>query len=184
MSARHVSRRQRRRVEIQLELISLHLLGYQHEITMLDVGTEWGLSAIETKRVFPDARIYGVEAHAPSATEAEASGAYQSVLYAEAIGALEYLWADQQADVVLAAEIVEHHEKAEGLELLRLVEERARHLAIVTSPIGLLAQGELDGNPWQVHRSGWTPEELEALGWTTYAADRELNLFVSYKAKP
>lgn len=180
MSTRHVSRRQRRRVELQLELLNKHV-GHKTDFTMLDVGTEWGLSAIETKRAFPDARIYGVEAHNGMANEACDSGAYEDVFAHEAIPFLDYF---SPADVVLAAEIVEHHEKTEGLELLRLVEERAIHLAIVTSPIGFLRQGELDGNPWQVHRSGWTPEELEALGWTTYAADHELNLFVSYKAKP
>lgn len=182
MSARHVSRRQRRRVELQLELIDCFAFRRWHDFSMLDVGTEWGLSAREVKRQFPHARITGLDAHTPMASEALAGGDYD-VVYTDV--ALPFLRERRNSfDVVLAAEIVEHHEKAEGLELLRLVEERARVLAIVTSPIGFLAQGELDGNPWQVHRSGWTPAQFEALGWATYAADRELNLFVSYKAKP
>lgn len=175
------SPRQQARLRLQLDLIVRELGADAENMTALDVGTETGLSGGMLHTNWPHAQIDGVEADLKTAHACylQRGYAYRAIYHAEAIPFLRDT--GEQWDVVLAAEVVEHHEREEGLELLRLVKARARRLAIVTSPVGFLRQGPLEGNPYQVHRSGWTPEELEALGWTVYAIMPERpSLFVAY----
>jgi len=153
--------------------------------TMLDLGTEFGHSARAVKAEWPKARITGVEVHAPTleACCKDAGEHYRETVLADA---REFLWrpdlgGQKKWDVVLAAEIVEHIPKEDGAKFLGNVADAARRLAIVTSPIGYQPQGPIYDNPHQEHVSGWTPEELEALGWKTHAVlPQGFALFVSY----
>jgi SAM-dependent methyltransferase len=68
-------------------------------------------------------------------------------------------------DIVLCMEILEHLERAEGFALLQALEEIARRQVIVTTPVGLYKQDAFDGNPYQVHKSVWSPQEMKRLGY-------------------
>jgi hypothetical protein len=56
-------------------------------------------------------------------------------------------------------------EKEDGRRLLERMAGLARRRIIVFTPNGFLPQGEVDGNPYQVHRSGWDIDEMQALGY-------------------
>jgi SAM-dependent methyltransferase len=71
-------------------------------------------------------------------------------------------------DIVLLLEILEHLERAEGLALIKVVEQIARRQVLITRPVGHHQQHEYDGNPWQEHRHIWAPRELRALGYRAY----------------
>lgn len=173
----HLSPRQRIRLEIQRALVERFV---PRGGTMLDVGTEVGLSASSLRDWFE--AIDGVEAHKPTLRAAEVAGVYERIYHSEALPFLRDT--ERKWDLVLAAEIVEHHTWGDGLQLLEMAADRARKLAIVTSPVGYMQQGALEGNPYQVHRSGWTHEVLDRMGWTTFAVLPENpSLFVSYLVK-
>jgi SAM-dependent methyltransferase len=68
-------------------------------------------------------------------------------------------------DAVVAFDLIEHLERDQGLELLRMMEQVARLRVVIFTPNGFLEQEASDGNPFQVHRSGWTPEDFRARGY-------------------
>jgi hypothetical protein len=68
-------------------------------------------------------------------------------------------------DVLLCCDLLEHLDKADGEELLVQMERVARERVVVLTPNGFLAQEATWGNPYQVHRSGWTAAEMQARGY-------------------
>ncbi len=68
-------------------------------------------------------------------------------------------------DAVVAFELLEHLEKSAGLCLLEELERIASLKVIVVVPNGPLRQEVYDGNPLQVHRSSWSSNELQKLGY-------------------
>lgn len=77
---------------------------------------------------------------------------------------------DRSFDVVVAAEVIEHLEKDDASELLREMERVARKKIIISCPVGYVDQGEYDGNPFQLHRSGFTPAEFRRRGYSVRGA--------------
>jgi hypothetical protein len=75
-------------------------------------------------------------------------------------------------DTIVALDVIEHMEKADGLRFLDLAQQKASQIVVFT-PLGFLHQPEegatdawgLHGQEWQKHRSGWRPEEFK--GWQT-----------------
>jgi len=71
-------------------------------------------------------------------------------------------------DAVLCLELIEHLTKEEGYELIKKMEKWARKKIIITTPNGYLWQDGYDNNPLQMHRSGWSVDELKKLGFEVY----------------
>lgn len=80
-------------------------------------------------------------------------------------------------DTVIMLDVIEHMEKDDGLEVMKLCQEKARQVVIFT-PLGFCVQAYSDGDKdawgmngtdWQTHRSGWKPSEFQ--GWRTYCDD-------------
>ena len=74
-------------------------------------------------------------------------------------------FAPRSFDCVLASDVIEHLEKADGLRLMHSMEAIARRKVIVFTPNGFQPQGAVGGNPYQVHRSGWTVDEMRGYGY-------------------
>ena len=68
-------------------------------------------------------------------------------------------------DAVIMIEVLEHLGKKQGREILKKAEKWARKKVIVSTPNGYLPEKSIDGNPFQAHRSGWTVEEMQKLGY-------------------
>jgi hypothetical protein len=66
-------------------------------------------------------------------------------------------------DCVLAADMVEHLSKGDGLKLISIMERLARKKVIVFTPNGFLRQFEPDSDPYSTHLSGWEVGEFENL---------------------
>jgi hypothetical protein len=68
---------------------------------------------------------------------------------------------------VFLLDVVEHMEKEMGQRVIELAKEVAEEQVVLFTPVGFLPQNEdkwgLDGLDWQIHRSGWLPEEFP--GW-------------------
>lgn len=137
----------------------------------LDMGTEFGHTGRILKESFPACFVDGVEIHGPMLQECkEHHGEFYDDLYHA--DALEFLRITRrQYDVIVAAEIIEHLDKEKGWDLLATMRAKAKHLAIVTSPIGFKAQGPIHDNPHEVHLCGWEPDEMLEAGYTPFLLD-------------
>lgn len=128
--------------------------------SVLDVGcgssSPLGLGGFE--------RLVGVDAHPDAIAAARAQGAHHE-LHVHDVRRLEELFEAESFDAVVAVDLLEHLEPAEGADLLRSLERIARHRVVVFTPNGFVEQGERGGNPFQVHRSGWTAAGLRSLGY-------------------
>ena len=74
-------------------------------------------------------------------------------------------FAEKSFDCVFASDLIEHLNKEDGLKLIAMMERIARKKVIIYTPNGFLPQGEVDNNPAQIHRSGWTVNEMKLLGY-------------------
>jgi len=68
-------------------------------------------------------------------------------------------------DCVCALDVIEHLTKEAGLKLINSMEKIARKKVIIACPNGFLRQGVYDGNPFQVHISGWEMDEMRNMGY-------------------
>jgi len=72
---------------------------------------------------------------------------------------------DNSFECVIAFDLIEHLDKADGWFLLDNMERIASKKVIVFTPNGFLAQGALYGNEAQVHKSGWSVSEMQSRGY-------------------
>jgi ubiquinone/menaquinone biosynthesis C-methylase UbiE len=68
-------------------------------------------------------------------------------------------------DCVLASDLIEHLTKKQGLRLINMMEKIAKKKVIIFTPNGFLSQRIYENNPWQLHKSGWSVEEMKKKGY-------------------
>jgi len=71
-------------------------------------------------------------------------------------------------DAVIAIDLLEHLTKQEGAELLSKMESWATKKVVVFTTNGYVWQDGCDDNPLQEHRSGWSADELQKLGFKVF----------------
>jgi 2-polyprenyl-3-methyl-5-hydroxy-6-metoxy-1,4-benzoquinol methylase len=128
--------------------------------TVLDVGC--GADSPLARGRFE--RLVGVDAFPGAVAAARARGAHDEV-HEHDVRRLDELFAPGSFDAVVAVDLLEHLEPDEGATLLDSLQRLARRRVVVFTPNGFVEQGERDGNPFQMHRAGWTPAELRARGY-------------------
>jgi hypothetical protein len=69
-------------------------------------------------------------------------------------------------DVVVALDVIEHFEKDDAHGVLNEMERVASELVVVMTPSGFVPQPASENEPWQLHRCGWNPTELQDLGYS------------------
>jgi predicted TPR repeat methyltransferase len=106
----------------------------------------------------------GVDIHAPWIAESSAKGIHDEYLELDVLDIAER-FAPGSFDVVLCCDLLEHLVKRDGGNLLDQMERVARSRVVVLTPNGFLPQGATWGNPYQVHRAGWSAAELRARGY-------------------
>lgn len=170
----NLSTRQRKRLLLQAHVLFQAVRpGVRH---VIDFGVERGLGGMQLRSLFPEAELIGVEVQPQWI---ELGMVYDRILGMDALECLSHM-DDQEADVALAAELIEHMEKPEGRMLLSEL-RRSSKFSVVTTPLGLMPQGEFGDNPHQRHLSGWIPREFEDEGWEVYHVDFENSLIVAYR---
>lgn len=129
---------------------------------LLDVGCGAG-AAVQS--FTPKLRhSVGVDAFLPAVQQARQRAAHSANVVAD-IQKLDAIFQPRSFDCVLAFDVIEHMERDQGLRLLAAMETIARKKVIVFTPNGFLPQGAVGGNAYQIHRSGWTVEEMRARGY-------------------
>jgi SAM-dependent methyltransferase len=130
--------------------------------TLLDVGC--GSDSIA--RYLPKDQVHSVGVDiSPSAIEASGQAHIHSEYRVLDVTRLAEHFEDGSFDCVMALDVIEHLEKRDGLDLLRAMERLARRKVIILTPNGFVPQEAHDGNPFQRHLSGWSPEEMERHGY-------------------
>jgi phospholipid N-methyltransferase len=138
--------------------------------TVLDVGCGTGdLMAMLSKGKNWD--ITGVELFDDSIKAAEATNAYKRIIKAD-ITKLPKEITDNKYDAVFSSMAVEHIPKVEALALIKQMEALSSKRTVVTTIVGFYSFCPLDANseeknPYQVHVSGWEPEEFRKMGYVT-----------------
>jgi len=130
--------------------------------TVLDVGCGYPSPIRRFSKKFYSV---GVDTYQPSIDKSKAEGIHNDYLNAQVLEIGERL-SNESFECVLASDLIEHLTKEDGWKLLEMMERIAKRKVIVYTPNGFLPQGEVDGNAWQAHKSGWTPAEMIARGYT------------------
>jgi len=68
-------------------------------------------------------------------------------------------------DVSICLHVLEHLEKEKGACLPKELEMISCRQVILSTPVGFSELHEYDGNPYQKHKSSWTPKELRSMGF-------------------
>lgn len=130
--------------------------------TLLDVGCGKN-SPVQTL----GSKIHktGLDLFEPSLIESKKKNIHQAYKVANVLS-LVHTFEEKSFDCVFASELIEHLEKDEGFELLRQMEKVARKRVVITTPVGFLPQESFENNPWQIHCSGWSVEEMRNRGYS------------------
>ncbi len=107
----------------------------------------------------------GVDAFQPSIDESRRKNIhheYKKTVFND----LDKEFAENSYDCVLANDVIEHLHKEDGLKFLKDLERIAKKKVIIFTPNGFVPQEPFESNPWQVHYSGWTVEEMKHYGYS------------------
>lgn len=74
-------------------------------------------------------------------------------------------------DCVVALESLEHLEKEDGRRLIKDMQLIAKKKVIIFTTNGFLEQGEMAGNVYQKHKSGWSAEEMRNMGFKVFGVN-------------
>jgi len=131
--------------------------------TVLDVGCGASSQLVHLRSRL--LRLDGIDAFPAAVAAAERSGAYDALREGR-VQDLDALYERGSYDVVAAIDLLEHLDDSDGAQLLDSMARIARRLVVVLTPNGFVHQEAIEGNPWQVHRSGWTAAQLRARGFS------------------
>lgn len=81
---------------------------------------------------------------------------------------IESFFKPKSFDAVIALDVVEHFSKKDGRTLISSMEKIAKKKVIIFTPNGFTKQHPYDGNPFQVHKSGWYIEDFVKRGYKVY----------------
>jgi 2-polyprenyl-3-methyl-5-hydroxy-6-metoxy-1,4-benzoquinol methylase len=131
--------------------------------TLLDVGCGRGIIGALCRIYREMDRQVGIDGYAPSLELCRRHAFYDELLDRR-LEALPLPFAAHEFDVATCIEVIEHLPKPAGLALLAEL-ERVAKCVVVSTPNGFLAQSDLDANPLQRHRSGWSVADFERRGY-------------------
>jgi hypothetical protein len=144
-----------------------------HPKSVLDIGPgfgRWGFLAREMLDVFQGriakstwkTRICCVEAYSGYVRE-QYSFIYDRVFVD--CGRRFLSRTDERFDMIIAGDVLEHFEKSDALDFIRLAREKSNKAVVLCVPIGTgYPQGQVQGNPMEAHLSTWETAEFEKLG--------------------
>lgn len=129
--------------------------------TVLDVGCG---SNSPLRNVSKQFRSVGVDIFQPSIEASKKQNIHDEYHQLDILK-LDTVFSPGSFDCVLASDVIEHLDKEDGMKLLTMMEQIAKKRMIIFTPNGFTTQEAVDGNPWQEHKSGWTPQEMRKLGY-------------------
>lgn len=138
--------------------------------TILDLGTDDGQFMKDLSRK-KNWLIDGIEIYKQGFIKAKESKVYRKIWWGDVEKiAKDLISKKQKYDIVLCSQVLEHLDKDKGKRLLTLAEKLATKRIVFALPISYMNQPQefLKGNPYQTHRSGWSIDELQKIGFIVH----------------
>ncbi len=135
--------------------------------TILDIGCGDG-ALMEVLCQGKDWKVTGIDIYPQNVKKASKRLMYVKVLQGDLNKiAKELIFKRQKFDLVFCSQVIEHIDRKKGEELLLLVDKLAKKRIFMGTPRGFMHQPEmfLDGNPHQVHKSGWDENDFKKRGY-------------------
>lgn len=131
---------------------------------VLDVGCGSDSPLGKVKKTF---YCVGFDVFAPSIRESKKRKIHDDYVLGD-IFHLEKFFKPQSFDAVIALDVIEHFRKKDGWKILKQIEKIAKNKIIIFTPFGFTTQHPYDGNPYQIHKSGWYIEDFRRNGYTVF----------------
>ena len=139
---------------------------------ILDIGCGSGTYA----KMFPDSDLTGIEVWGPYISQYGLSDLYDKLIVEDA---REWI-PDDQYDLAIAGDVLEHMTVDEAVELLNKLKQCAKNV-LISIPIGHYPQDEYEGNPYERHiKDDWSDDEVrQYFGKPTYSMiDNEIGVYM------
>jgi len=107
----------------------------------------------------------GVDMFQPSIEQSKNTGIHDAYKRGDVL-AIDRMFGKKQFDAVIALDLIEHLQKKQGYDLVGKMGKLAKKKIIIMTPNGFYKQEPYEGNPYQVHRSGWDVDDFFKLGFT------------------
>jgi SAM-dependent methyltransferase len=130
--------------------------------SVLDLGCGSGSPLKYVKKTFYSV---GVDTYWPSIEKSRKAGIHDKYVKEKV---LNVRFKEGSFDCVVALDLIEHLDKKDGHRLIRLMDRIASKKVVIFTPNGFLKQDAVEGNPYQLHKSGWSAEEMKTLGFDVY----------------
>jgi SAM-dependent methyltransferase len=129
--------------------------------TILDIGSGKGepMKFLNRQRKF---YTVGIDIFEPYLKKCKESGYHNEYILCDA---RKLPFRRKTFDAVICTEVLEHLEREDGLNLLKMMQEIATIQVIITTPVGTYDQDPYDQNPHQEHKHIWNHQEMKALGY-------------------
>jgi SAM-dependent methyltransferase len=137
--------------------------------TVLDIGCGDGV-LMET--LFHKGwNITGIDIYKKSLDTAKKKHTYKKLIKGDIVGVCRKLASEKKKyDLVFCSQVIEHIDKSKGEKLLGLADKLAKKRIYFGTPRGYMNQPDefIKGNPYQVHRSGWTIQDFVSRGYRVH----------------
>ena len=144
-------------LDILLKLIPLDVN------SVIDVGCGKGLIGALLRIYRNPKRLIGIEIYDPYIQFVKKHRLYDEVLKWD-LRKIPLPFMNNEFDLVICIEVIEHLKKDEGKQLLAEL-ERIGNFVIISTPQRFYEQPEYDNNPFQQHRSQWNWKEFKTMGY-------------------
>lgn len=125
----------------------------------------WGhIIRSEVDRGGNDAFLVGCDVFRPTIGQAKKYSPYDDLVICDV---RKPPFKEKAFDITIACEVIEHMEKNEGKKFLSKLEELTREKVIISTPFGLFEQGTIRNNSFEIHKSGWIPQDFLKKGYQT-----------------
>ncbi len=132
--------------------------------SVLDVGCGY-LSPIA--KIPKNFKSEGIDIHKKTLSESKRHNNYDKYTLGD-IKKLSKIYKKRSFDVCVSIDVIEHLSKKDARKLIKAMESISKKKVVLLTPNGYLEQHDYDGNPYQVHKSGWAKSDLEKLGYSVY----------------
>lgn len=137
--------------------------------TVLDLGCGEG-SLMQFLSKGESWQITGVDIYKKAIQTASKRNAYFKLVKGDLLKTIKNKRLISKYDVVFFSQVIEHVTRKQGEQILEEIEKLAKKRIIVGTPRGFMEQPHefLDGNPHQIHKSGWSIEDFSSRGYKVY----------------
>lgn len=137
--------------------------------TILDLGCGEG-SLMQFLSKGKNWQITGIDIYQKAIKTARKRNVYSKLIQGDLLKTIRNNNLRTKYDVVFLSQVIEHVTRSQGEKILDEIEKLAKKRIVLGTPRGFMNQPHefLDGNPHQVHKSGWSTSDFTSRGYKVY----------------